>query len=180
MCACIASMCVCVCVCVNSGAGKSSSLDMLCGIEPPTRGAVTVEGKSTAEQLPDVHSRTALCPQLVRFLLVAFLAFVGKRIQAGHMPRTACLSNLLRRAHTSKLTPCAWRQCSWNFNWSVICHAIVRCRAGSGSTSRPVSTSKSTRRSSPSRSRSVPPKQKKKRPPLSILQRAHFYPDKLW
>jgi predicted ABC-type transport system involved in lysophospholipase L1 biosynthesis ATPase subunit len=77
VCAYVCLYCVYVClrarVCLNSGAGKSSSLDMLCGIEPPTRGAVTVEGKSTAEQLPDVHSRTALCPQLVRFLLVAFL-----------------------------------------------------------------------------------------------------------
>jgi ABC-type multidrug transport system ATPase subunit len=48
-----------------NGAGKSSSLDMLCGIEPPTRGVVTVGGKSTTEQLPDVHKRTALCPQSV-------------------------------------------------------------------------------------------------------------------
>ena len=48
-----------------NGAGKSSSLDMLCGIEPPTRGTVTVGGKSTTGQLPEVHKRTALCPQLV-------------------------------------------------------------------------------------------------------------------
>lgn len=47
-----------------NGAGKSSSLDMLCGIEPPTRGAVTVGGKSTIDRLPEVHKRTALCPQL--------------------------------------------------------------------------------------------------------------------
>eukprot|EP01043_Picozoa_sp_COSAG02_P037005 COSAG02_NODE_2750_length_8101_cov_29.247073_10_plen_124_part_00 len=48
-----------------NGAGKSSSLDMLCGIEPPTRGVVTVGGKSTTGQLLEVHKRTALCPQLV-------------------------------------------------------------------------------------------------------------------
>lgn len=48
-----------------NGAGKSSSLDMLCGIEPPTRGTVTVGGKSTTEHLAEVHKRTALCPQLV-------------------------------------------------------------------------------------------------------------------
>lgn len=48
-----------------NGAGKSSSLDMLCGLQPPTRGSVAVRGKSTTEQLPEVHKRTALCPQLV-------------------------------------------------------------------------------------------------------------------
>ena len=46
-----------------NGAGKSSTLDILSGSEQPTRGVATVDGISVADELRQVHKRTALCPQ---------------------------------------------------------------------------------------------------------------------
>eukprot|EP01046_Picozoa_sp_COSAG06_P051739 COSAG06_NODE_8515_length_2143_cov_2.722114_3_plen_237_part_00 len=121
MCACILSMCVCVCVpqqrCgeefLSGHAMWHRAADTWCGDCGGQVNGGAAAGR--AQQNSALPSAGAFPPRCV-------FGFVEKRIQAGHTPRTACITNLLRCAHTSKPILCvASTFNSWNFcfHWSV-------------------------------------------------------------
>jgi len=52
------------CLLGHNGAGKSTTIAMLCGRARPSAGDAAVAGRSIREELSAVRARIALCPQV--------------------------------------------------------------------------------------------------------------------